>query len=384
MTTASSDGSLEEAPSYEPDGGTEHLASVDRECFEERIGRAYSLLDGLCLAVCVRTFLRFHLFGGAGEEISWDDAASRIHLVPEAKYLLDSALEYACQAGLLVRNGYSWRWTGASLSRLEIAPLWREIEREFPDEPMFELAARCLRDFSDVLQGRTRGFETFFPRGDLALWRRLHASSLFMAPYSRLAARSLNNALSEGCCVMEIGAGVGAAANLILNQPSASLLARYLYTDVSEVFLREGRRMFGAHSWFAAQRFDINDPLEGQGVPAGSLDAVIGVNVMHVARDLPAAAMRIRSLLRRDGLLVLGEGSPPSPGQMWGPDLLFGFLEDWWNVTIDPELRPRVGFLLVEEWARLLSQTGFAAVYTVPNVSPGKRRYGGVIVAKAA
>jgi hypothetical protein len=56
--------------------------------------------------------------------------------------------------------------------------------------------------------------------------------------------------------------------------------------------------------------------------------------------------------------LVLGEGAPDDSGRLWRPDLLFAMLPGWWQVSIDPVLRPRSGFLTLREWDRLLRRHG--------------------------
>ncbi len=125
----------------------------------------------------------------------------------------------------------------------------------------------------------------------------------------------------------------------------------------------------------------MNLPPQEQGFEPGSFDLVYGVNALHVARDLPASLEYLRALLKPSGRLLVGEGSPPDARRMWRPDLLFGLLEGWWNVVLDPVLRPRPGWLTPGEWRALFESAGFTNVCALPGEGySGDDCYGGIVI----
>jgi SAM-dependent methyltransferase len=154
-----------------------------------------------------------------------------------------------------------------------------------------------------------------------------------------------------------------------------------MYTDVSTVFLDKGRERFGQHPFIEFKTYDLNQSPETQGIDEGTFDLVLGVNALHVAREIPASLRFLRGLLRPAGRLIIGEGSPPDRHRMWRPDLLFGILEGWWSVTTDSTLRPQPGWLLPSTWKALFEDAGFAGTCALPEEGYfGRDNYGGVIV----
>ncbi|GKU22740.1 unnamed protein product [Fusarium langsethiae] len=75
---------------------------------------------------------------------------------------------------------------------------------------------------------------------------------------------------------------------------------------------------------------DIEKDISEQGFGSEKYDLVVAANVLHATADLPFAMKNIRSLLRDDGYLLVGELSEDltSANFLWGP------LTGWW-------LRPR-------------------------------------------
>jgi SAM-dependent methyltransferase len=132
-------------------------------------------------------------------------------------------------------------------------------------------------------------------------------------------------------------------------------------------------------------RLDLDRSLYGQGFAPQCCDIVLGVNVLHVAKDLRFSLGEIGRVLKPGGYLILAEGSPPSAAQRWRLDLVFAFLRGWWDVTTVPRFRPRPGFLLPSEWERALYSCGFRGVQVLPGESwfAGACR-GGLVLAQTS
>jgi SAM-dependent methyltransferase len=131
---------------------------------------------------------------------------------------------------------------------------------------------------------------------------------------------------------------------------------------------------------------DLNRPLASQGLAPESLDAIIAVNVLHVAKDLAFTLRELKAVLVNTGYLFFGEGSPPDSRRRWRLDLVFAFLRGWWDVELDPVWRPRPGFLLPDQWVKILRQCGYQPVHALPGEGwyPGPCRGGLVAAGKAA
>jgi SAM-dependent methyltransferase len=111
---------------------------------------------------------------------------------------------------------------------------------------------------------------------------------------------------------------------------------------------------------------DLDLPLCNQGFSPDSFDVVIGVNVLHAVKSLSFSLKEIFSLLKPNGCLIIAEGSPPDHLRRWRPDVVFGFLRGWWDVSTETPWRPSPGFLMPSQWKDALLACGFDPVYLLP------------------
>ena len=127
--------------------------------------------------------------------------------------------------------------------------------------------------------------------------------------------------------VLEIGAGVGNFSKYV--PPTA----QYIRTDIDEKFLN-GR-------WLIEKKLDID---KRYGVDE-AFDLIVGVNVMHCAQNKQTAVLNAYEALAPNGVLLLGEGQCPS--DVWALDILFGFIDGWWN---------RGGFVHRHDWLSIFAK----------------------------
>lgn len=354
-----------------------------RSLFSPNFQRGYCLVNQMCLMLCFKVIRHYGLFVGTPPVETIETMTGKIGLAPGSSYLLKRIIALLVEECYLCRIGGSW----VALRPFEAAEakmLHHRAKIEYPGEPMFELIKNCERNLFDFLEGRRRGQDVFFPMGDLSLWRQLHNHSLFKLPYAQLGAFGVVRCLDPRMVILEIGAGTGAGAAQVLANADLDEIAAYIYTDVSEVFLRQGRQRFGNHPFMTFQVYDLNISPLAQGFSAHSVDIIFGVNVLHVAHHLPTTLEYMHMLLKPNGWLIISEGSPPSTKQIWRPDLLFGFLEGWWNVEIDASSRPQPGFLMPSGWQTLLEDAGLVNVFALPGEAYFKDTcYGGLVIGQA-
>ncbi|GKU05501.1 unnamed protein product [Fusarium langsethiae] len=134
--------------------------------------------------------------------------------------------------------------------------------------------------------------------------------------------------------VLEIGAGTGGATTELLHGFSKAggpnAYQSFTFTDISAGFFDKAKKKFFAWDRMDYKTLDIEKDISEQGFGSEKYDLVVAANVLHATADLPFAMKNIRSLLRDDGYLLVGELSEDltSANFLWGP------LTGWW-------LRPR-------------------------------------------
>ncbi len=241
----------------------------------------------------------------------------------------------------------------------------------------------------DLLDGVRSHIRPFFTEGragegllfDLALF------PLWMAYFSNenqayfpnnlLTLLALREDLPEGARVLELGGGAGSFAQLVARRGAEegwlSRFAEYRFTDVAAAFLHRAQRELQATAPglpLSFQRLDLNHPLAPQGIEPRSLDAIIGVNVLHVAQDLEATLVDLRLHLKPGGRLVVGECLKPSLDQPLFLEFFFSFIRSFTEVKLDARWRPRHGFLTPEAWNAALLHAGFGEIRQIPPSRP--------------
>ncbi|WP_333830608.1 class I SAM-dependent methyltransferase [Pararhodobacter sp.] len=127
------------------------------------------------------------------------------------------------------------------------------------------------------------------------------------AGYERTLARTAAH-LRPGDCVLELGCGTGTTALRL-----APGVATYLATDISEAMITiAGEKLAQAPVPALSFRVAAAEDLTGA---AGTFDAVLGFNYLHLLRDLPESLRSIHALLKPGGLFIsktpcLGDMNP--------------------------------------------------------------------------
>ncbi len=336
---------------------------VDQCCIDLAI-EAFQQLDETIIQLCDRTMVSDH-----------------------RAYTATTIVDLLNEEGLITfSNGKNWepyqheRWKQADcLSRCQ------QGIQQFPQSRgMFELIALAREGIIDFLQAKKTGLDVLFPKDKASVWYRYNNDNAIIQVYAKLVAAAIQSIADEkpGLRLLEVGAGTGASTAEILNS-TCEQIDDYLYTDLGVSFLRQGQARFEQYPFMRYQRLDINHTLLEQGIDAESMDIVLAMNVVHTATDIEMTLRYLKTVLKPGGWLVLGEGSPLSAKKRWRPDIVFGLLQGWWDVKLSPH-RPRPGFLLPNEWCRLLEDTQFTLVNHFPGEAAfGEQAcYGGVVMGR--
>ena len=98
---------------------------------------------------------------------------------------------------------------------------------------------------------------------------------------------------------------------------------------------------------------------DSQGFQGESFDIIFGVNVLHVAQDLPFSLHELFRHLNEGGMLFLAETIRPYPNRPMHHEFIFTLLENYWEVKLDEHVRTQHGFLTKDQWQELFKRAGF-------------------------
>ncbi|WP_438484812.1 amino acid adenylation domain-containing protein [Streptomyces sp. S186] len=184
----------------------------------------------------------------------------------------------------------------------------RELGRalDYGDEQL-AYVERCLAELPALLSGEADPLALLFPEGSTHVARAAYAENLTSRYLNGLICAGIReraeqrNAAGQPLRILEIGAGVGGTTAPVL-AALEGCRAAYTFTDVSRFFLDEA-----AQRWpeVNVALFDLNEDPQEQGMAPGAFDVVLCANVLHNARDIPAALDRLHGLLAPGGTLAV-------------------------------------------------------------------------------
>ncbi|KAG2381944.1 hypothetical protein C9374_005736 [Naegleria lovaniensis] len=157
--------------------------------------------------------------------------------------------------------------------------------------------------------------------------------------------------------ILELGAGLGGTTKQILpilHSFRDFLDVKYVFSDISNLFLVKAREKFAEYQYFMDFiLLDIEKPLPPS-IEKESFDLIIAANVVHATKDLSNVLSLVNSLLVSGGELFLVE-SDPNRAQFL--HYFVGTLKGWWYFK--DSYRGESALLSRDDWKQALSDCGF-------------------------
>lgn len=288
---------------------------------------------------------------------------------------LDETLDYLARKQFLSRDGMSC--FVADPSPVDIDKLWLEWEKYtqlWLQQPNMKsqvvLVDATLKSLPDILKGKTLATDILFPEASMRLvegiYKNNDVSDFFNEVLVDTVVAYLRERLSQDpfskIRILEVGAGTGGTTSMLLPKlaPYQAHIAEYCYTDISRAFLMHAENEYRSIApYLTCKIFNVESPIAGQDIEAGSYDLVIASNVLHATKNIRQTLRNAKAVLKCNGLLLLNE---ISRNDLF-THLTFGLLEGWWLYE-DISLRiPGCPGLYPEIWQEVLEKEGFRAVY---------------------
>ncbi|GBF33017.1 malonyl CoA-acyl carrier protein transacylase [Desulfocucumis palustris] len=282
--------------------------------------------------------------------------------------------------GILARNNYL-RFDGKSCRVMDSTPVntaavWEEWDRtksawlENPDrKARVVLVEAMLRALPKIITGKIVATDIMFPNSSMELIEGIYKNNKVTDYYNEVLANTivvyiqerLRQDSSAQIRIIEIGAGTGGTSAMVFRKlkPYLEHIQEYCYTDISKAFLLYAEKEYGPeNSYLTYKIFNVEQPVVGQGIPAGEYDIAIAANVLHATKNIRQAIRNAKAVLKKNGLFLLNEIS----GKSLFTHLTFGLLEGWWLYE-DTGLRiPGCPALYPAAWQEVLESEGFRSI----------------------
>ncbi|MGF9908252.1 SDR family NAD(P)-dependent oxidoreductase [Brevibacillus porteri] len=282
---------------------------------------------------------------------------------------------------VLVQNQYL-ACDGESLIANDTTPIdldiawkkWEEGKTAWLNDPNSKaqviLVEATMRVLPEILLGKIPATEIMFPNSSMELVEGIYKHNEIADYFNEVLANTIvtyvkqrtEQDASARIRILEIGAGTGGTSAIVLPRlkPFQKHIEEYCYTDISQAFLLHAEKEYGAENPYLTYRiFNVEKPVEDQGIAADTYDLVIATNVLHATKNISQTLLHAKTALQKNGLLILNELT----SNTLFAHLTFGLLDGWWRYD-DPEWRiPGCPLLTVETWQKVLKKAGYRSVF---------------------
>lgn len=323
----------------------------------------WAILDELTTAYVVHVFRELGAFGEQGTALTAAELTERFGIDATYLTLMDVWMQRLTRAGMLEAKGECFV-SVQPLPEPRLDALLEDARRHLQDLPLLmSYLERCGNRIVEIVKGQYSPLETLFPGGSFETAEFFYQTWGLPRYFNQIASRAVELVSHEmqQCTVdvLEIGAGTGGTSSAIL-PVLPNDRTRYLFTDVSEMFLHRAQNKFSTFPFIEFGILDISrDPVQ-QGYTPNSFDVVVAANSLHATPDLGETLDHVRSMLVPGGILVLYEVTNHLP---WF-EMSIALIEGW--QLFDDDIRRETPLVSPGDWCEVLQSHGFDSVKVLP------------------
>ncbi|WP_246059698.1 SDR family NAD(P)-dependent oxidoreductase [Paenibacillus lautus] len=304
-------------------------------------------------------------------------AESKAHtgIIPMYQKWFEESLRVLVQHHYLYQDGDMYKVTDP-LS-VDKALLWKEWELkkvEWLEDPSLKawmtLAEELMHALPEILTGKRLATDIMFPNSSMNLVEGIYKNNPVADHFNEVLADTLLAYMEERINefpaikirIIEIGAGTGGTSSRLFQKlkPYNDYIEEYCYTDISKAFLLFAKKEYGPHNPFLTYKIlNVDAPVAGSNTPSGEFDIAIATNVLHATRNIRQTLRNTKSVLKKNGLILINE---LSDNRLF-THLTFGLLEGWWLYEDAPLRIPGSPGLYPETWKDVLESEGYEAVF---------------------
>ena len=351
-----------------PELGNDRLQIID-ESFREL--RKFTLL------ILLDAFQKRGIFTQKEQYYSLENIKKELHIIEKYNRLFDSMLDILGKDGVIVSGeGDTFTATGRIENEVLKSRLSR-IEEEkdnllklYPMViPYMELLWTCSRHFWEILSGECPATDIVFPDSSMKLVEKIYNGNEVsdymnevitwaVSDYIESRLKSLQG--NEKIKILEIGAGTGGTSRTVFKGiRKYGERLQYDFTDISDAFLKYGEESFGAENPYVRfQYLNIEKDILSQGYLPGEFDMIIATNVLHATININNTVKNAKTLLKKNGWLILNENTKVEEVAT----LTFGLLDGWWLFEDESSRMKGSPLLSNEMWRNLLLEEGYRNV----------------------
>jgi len=314
--------------------------------------------DNLCTAYITRALISMGWKPRFRDQFTTHELANELNIMGVHHQLLNRFLDILSEDGFIKKEGQSWVVVNELTNKDPSMECLRMLN-EYPSHRSdLLLIAHCAEKLAESVRGEIESLEVLFPGGSMDKLEELYEESPFFSLGNRLLKKTLGSMLEHlpddrPLKVLEIGAGTAATTKCLLPIFKGRQI-EYVFTDMSNLFLRKADRKLAAYPFVRYQLFDVEKDPSTQNLDRSGFDIVIAAHALHATRDMRQTLTNVHKLMVPGGVMLLVESVQR---QRW-KDIVFGITDGWWRF-VDSDVRPKYPILAPDAWRLVLEEVGF-------------------------
>lgn len=320
---------------------------------------ANAMLECLCKNGCLEE-------GGAGETLSEIMVKARIK--PEFDHIMERWMLFLGSVGYVENCGGKYK-AKKTIAGNDTAVSWAIVQRKwnryFGSPLVMEYLIDNVRHLEELMRGEVNATNLLFKDGRMDHANALYAETAITEYLNNKTAelvRELVNDESGSKEILEIGAGTGSTTRKVaaMLESAGAKNVSYCFSDVSEYFLDDARVYYSRYPFMKDYRiFDINKPIEGQGIKEESLDIIIAAGVLNNAVDTETTLKNVLRLLKKGGTLIISEPTGEFAEMLISQAFMI-------MRPTDERAQSKTTFLTDTQWRDMITRQGTESIQVFP------------------
>lgn len=244
---------------------------------------------------------------------------------------------------------------------------WRKIDKKIKySDTLMDYIHESSNQLKNLLTGRKHPNELLFPQGKLDIAYSAYKDNIVNSSINKVLYDEIIEIIGSRknkIKILEIGAGVaGCSFELIKKLDSYNL--EYYFTDVSNFFFNEAKKLFRQYNWIKYKIYDINKSNWEQEFENEKFDIILCGNVLHNAKNIKKSLDNIKKMLNSTGELFIVEEVKKRYALMTSME--FEFAEAV-NEYIDGRKSEESIFINYKEWEKIIKEMNGGIILSYPN-----------------
>lgn len=230
---------------------------------------------------------------------------NKINVTKENQCILDKVLAY------LESHNYIKKIEDTFIDKNKIVSnnLWDKLCKDYAfvaPESVTNYIRKHAENFCELLSGKINPLVYLFPNGSTNVAESLYNQTLI--------SKYINNIISEivylylkdtsGARILEVGGGIGATTDFILDKFKENEFTQYeyLFTDVSTFFLNNIKQKY---PHISTEIFDLNHDFEGEN--SNKFDVIVAVGVLNNVINIDKTLSILSEILSDNGMIIIAD-----------------------------------------------------------------------------